>query len=836
MRSPSLPATCFQTSSTVGLKQLFGPESFAALPGASPNDGNVTFRDSERLTLTLTCLGDELIGCSLIDLHVRNLNTTDLLVGLRIIHREPDDDDPVGAESFSGGRELLPGGETIILQFPDTAFGGHGAPRTWDHVRKIEISFGFEKNYTGPRDISVAIEGLNAGQTRAPVGPRLTEEGLRHVLRAGSDPVSSSAVLTESALTAFVPSNQAISIPPPHPYPKESADDVTHGLIMGQRMPLLIPWDLDPYESHEWSHFLHRHHFLREAVRAASDNKRSDYLTFVERTIEDWILKHPVPVDSNGGAGPSWETLTAAWRLREWLWAAGCLWSYEAFREPVKLLMLRSVWEHCRHLTDHKGHPNNWIIVESVALALAGMCFPEFSESDEWIREGIARLEEAIAEQFFDDGVHFEISPLYHAICLHALLEVIEAASAIEHELPDYWRSAVERSFEYLASLCRPDFTWPSVNDAGSAASDYTLLMLKAAEVFQRDDFRWIGSKGRYGAPPGHRSRCFTHSGIVCMRSGFDTDAHLLVFRAGPAGASHYHDDALSLDVTAFGRTVLVDPGITTYSPDKLTEYYRCASAHTMVTVDGSGPTRSREDFRRRTSAPGDAPVWESNDLAEIATGSVQIHLPKTQESCVSVRTVVFVGREYWLIRDVVIGHGDHEIGVGWQFVPGRVETDISRMALRMVNTLGAGLEVLPISYPAVPLLEITTGGTAPPRGWVSLNGRDLPATHAAYICSVSLPCSLVTLLLPNRTFHNRTPETELSQSEDGRTIVTVSFSDGHSDTITLFLPDVGTDPGIKASSEDIVTIGRERPNTHTHRTFFDGGLFGPVVQGLMNR
>jgi hypothetical protein len=815
---------------------LFGPESFAVLPGASPTDGNVIFKDLDRLILTFTCAGDELIGCNLIDLHVRNLNSTDLLVGLRITHREPDDDDPIGAESFSGGRELLPGGETTILRFPDTAFGGHGSPRTWDYFRKLEISFGFEKNYTGPRDISVAISGLYAGRTRAPVGPRLTDEGLRHVLRAGSDPFRSSTVLTESALTAFVPSNQAISIPPPHPYPKESAGDITEGLIMSQRVPFPIPWDLDPYESHEWSHFLHRHHFLREVVRAASQNKHSDYVTFGERVIEDWIIKHPVPVDSNGGAGPSWETLTAAWRLREWLWAAGCFWSHEAFREPVKLLMLRSVWEHCRHLTDHKGHPNNWIIVESAALTLAGMCFPEFSESDEWIGEGLARLDAAMAEQFFDDGVHFEISPLYHAICLLALLDVIAAASTIEQELPEHWAPSVERSLEFLASLCRPDFTWPSVNDAGSAASDYTLLMLKAAEVFQRDDFRWIGSKGRYGAPPAPRSRCFMQSGIVCMRSGFDTDAHLLVFRAGPAGASHYHNDALSLDVTAFGRSVLADPGITTYSPDKLTEYYRSAPAHTMVTVDGSGPTRSKEDFVQRTIAPANTPVWESNDLAEIATGAVQIHLPKTSESCVSVRTVVFVGREYWLIRDVVIGDGHHEIGVGWQFAPGRVETDIRRMALRMVNALGAGLDVLPISYPAAPLLEIATGGTEPPRGWVSLYGRDMPATHAVYVCSASLPCSLVTLLVPNRTFHNRIPETELSQSDDGRTIVTVGFPDGHSDTVTLFLPDVGTDPGTYPTSEDTVTIMRERPGTYARCASMGGGLFRPGVWDLLNQ
>ena len=37
----------------------------------------------------------------------------------------------------------------------------------------------------------------------------------------------------------------------------------------------------------------------------------------LRRLLTDWIRAHPVPVEGNGGAGPAWETLSAAWRVLE---------------------------------------------------------------------------------------------------------------------------------------------------------------------------------------------------------------------------------------------------------------------------------------------------------------------------------------------------------------------------------------------------------------------------------------------------------------------------------------------------------------------------------------
>ena len=52
--------------------------------------------------------------------------------------------------------------------------------------------------------------------------------------------------------------------------------------------------------------------------------------------------------------------------------------------------------------------------------------------------------------------------------------------------------------------------------------------------------------------------------------------------------------------MSALGEPRLVDPGITTYAPDVLSDYYRSAGAHNTVLVDGCGPDRATTPFPLR--------------------------------------------------------------------------------------------------------------------------------------------------------------------------------------------------------------------------------------------
>jgi hypothetical protein len=634
----------------------------------------------------------------------------------------------------------------------------------------------------------------------------------KHALRSSADRHDSATRLAELRLL----------VPPPHPHPKESADEILAGKIMGQDLGKEIQWDANPLGFLEWTHFLNRHHFVRELVLAFVRSGDDRYVLELDRLISDWVKRNPVPVGSNGGTGPAWETLSVAWRLREWLFVVEHAWRSDAFRESTKNEMLRSIWEHATSLMEHKGHPNNWIIVEAASLALTGLAFPEFKESDQWVNTGIERLRIEFSRQFFDDGVHFEISPMYHAICFHALLEVKLTADKRGVRLPDEFGESLERLSDYLAALCRPDFTWPSLNDSGSATQDYTTLMLLAGEVFQRSDLLWIGSRGLQGEPPTTKLQAFPDAGIAMMRTDFTRNANSLVFRAGPAGASHVHEDVLSLDLTALGEPRLVDPGITTYAPDRLTDHYRSAAAHNTILVNGKGRDLSRMSFLDKTKAAGKDFLWrsvtgtEAGPTQDQSMGSPSVpagHETTSQcllhesplveggveivsgvcrgpwanaEHVVLFRTVYFVRGAYWIVHDQAQGTGEHEITVCWQFAPGRAEMDLKTFGARFVDLRGPSFEIIPLPGSNRAEIEVFTGSFRPPRGWVSENGTDMPAISCAYNFTAKLPITLVWLLIPFSGGPTCRVQANRLDNADGSVTVEVACQDGQVDRVAL--------------------------------------------------
>jgi hypothetical protein len=519
---------------------------------------------------------------------------------------------------------------------------------------------------------------------------------------------------------------------------------------MGEQLSLPIPWGANPRGELEWGHFLHRHHFMRTLVGAYAATGNEGYVASLDQLVASWIMDNPAPLGSNGGAGPAWETLSIAWRLREWLWIMSLTWACQSFRPATKALMLRSLWEQATSLMEHQGHPNNWLLVESAALALAGLGLPEFRQATQWRETGLRRLEDEFNRQFWADGVHFEVSPLYHAICLHALLEVKEAAAAISLELPGIFAKPLERCFDYLIALCLPDFTWPALNDSGGVAGDYTALLLKAGDIFQRPDLLWIGSRGRRGRPPLSYSQTFPQAGIAIMRSGYEADANYLLFRAGPPGLAHIHGDVLAVEVAAKGTPCLVDPGITRYAPGDLTDYFRSAASHNMMLIDGAGPDYASLGFMDKIKPAGNNLTWSFTDQLEMVTGVYGGPWEFGLDGCTVARTVIFVRRQYWIVRDMISGQGRHEVTVGWQFAPGRLDPGDRNLVIDYLdNNNRLQLRLIPITGSVSPAIEILEGSHQPPGGWISRDGRDCPAPQARFTWKAELPLTLVWVLLP---------------------------------------------------------------------------------------
>jgi hypothetical protein len=270
------------------------------------------------------------------------------------------------------------------------------------------------------------------------------------------------------------------------------------------------------------------------------------------------------------------------------------------------------------------------------------------------------------------------------------------------------------------------------------------------------------------------------------MRSGYERDSHHLVFRAGPPGAAHIHDDVLSLDVTAFGIPRLVDPGITAYAPGPWTDYYRSAAAHNTILVDGKGPNYSRLSFQKRISPPGKDFSWSATEEEQVVSGVFRGPWKGLDSEVSFTRKVIFVREQYWVVWDTVDGEGEHEVTACWQFAPGRVEMDLKTYAARCVNEHGPRFELMPVLDSVMPEIQVFIGAFDPPRGWVSKDGADLPATTVMYSVRGRLPLVLRWLLVPfSGSQASGVQALCVDEDADGPEIE-VSFPDGRVDRVVL--------------------------------------------------
>ncbi|MFO1266416.1 MAG: heparinase II/III family protein [Rubrivivax sp.] len=94
--------------------------------------------------------------------------------------------------------------------------------------------------------------------------------------------------------------------------------------------------------------------------------------------------------------------------------------------EPAQAPWLASLAVQARWLAQRlEWHLlGNHLFANAKALFFAGLFF-EGREADEWLATGARILERELPEQVLDDGGQFERSPMYHALALEDVLDLL---------------------------------------------------------------------------------------------------------------------------------------------------------------------------------------------------------------------------------------------------------------------------------------------------------------------------------------------------------------------------------------------------------------------------
>ena len=483
----------------------------------------------------------------------------------------------------------------------------------------------------------------------------------------------------------------------------------------------------------EWSKFYYGLD-LAHAYRETGDAR---FPRAWERLVRSWMRQVPVGFDTSD---------VSARRLQNWIYAWGSFVNasgFEGFAEGFEGELTASLAEQVKHLRGHLTAERNHRTLELYALFIAALALPELDDGGTLLDFAVVELRRNLLTDVRPDGVQREHSTHYHMLVLRSFLGARENARRFGVSFPDDFDTHLQRACDFALHCRRPDGTIPALSD--SDAGDYSDLLALAAGLLDRPDYLYAATDGAQGVAPERSNVSFPDGGYFVQRSGWGTDARtlrdarFLIFDAGALGdGGHGHYDALSVEIFARGRALVVDPGRFTYSEhgENWRRWFKSTAAHNTVCVDGLDQTPYRRGKPKGPTAQGRLLERVSTPTLDVLCGEVLSPAYEARH----VRRVFFVAGEYWLIVDELRGERPHRYDLRFH---------LAREAWRQARVESNGVN----GVVRAPGLALVFGAPHTPRlepGWVShIYGVKHPAPVVSVVAEGEASARFYTLVFP---------------------------------------------------------------------------------------
>jgi hypothetical protein len=592
-------------------------------------------------------------------------------------------------------------------------------------------------------------------------------------------PATPSQASQSAANDALEGKMQAGPVPPAYTFPGGNVDwhfNVTY------HIPGKAP-------NNEWQWQMNRQYLwsdLGVAYRASRDER---YSAIFVKELRSWIQQCPEPNQVENGVGSSWRTLEAGVRVSStWMDA------FYAFRDSPEmtdsdiLAMVHSMLEHGRYLRNFHTRLN-WLTTEMSGLYTVGAEFPEFKQSAEWRHYAAAALAEQAQGQFLPDGAQMELSSNYQNVALGSMLHIAEVAEWTGNgpELSSGYVAQFEKGYDWLIGIMAPDRFLPRINDSGP--NRLTTILTKAATFYpEKPELKWLASDGKEGSPPKYTSIFLNRSGFAAMRSGWEHDANFLLFRLGPLGMGHQHQDTLGVNVWAYGRELLFNGGGGPYETSKWREWALSGYSHNVVVIDGLAQNRpiTQGDPSKDPNLVSTGPInghWKTNSGFDFASGVYNQGYGPSQKTFGShQRDVLFLKPDIFVIADRFSPSDSqiHSFQARWQLQTTHSQIDPSTQTLVTSDSGVANIAIAPLLLSNMQVKSASGQEQPEILGW---NFRSYPkpelspATTLLHTLKGSGPHLILTLLVPLRPGETN-PIAKVEPGQDGVS-ATAIFKDG---------------------------------------------------------
>jgi len=396
-----------------------------------------------------------------------------------------------------------------------------------------------------------------------------------------------------------------------------------------------IDWN-DENQTKLWLYNLHYFDYLNS--KGQTDSEKIYQIN--ENIISEWIKSNPI------GNGNGWEPYPLSLRIVNWIYFF--LQNHQPIDRETKFkkAIIKSIYHQSTYLAKQiEFHISaNHLFKNAKALYIAGLFFG----NKKWLKKSLRILQNELKEQILPDGGHFELSPMYHAIVLEDVLDLINFNSV-------YYRNGYtienEKLYEvamkmlvWLHKMIQPDGDIPLFGDSAfNIALKFDHLKEYAEQNLKKkislDDHTDVES--------------LDSSGYYVFRTG---DQYLII-DGGQLGLDyqpgHAHGDVFSYEYSYKGKRFIVDSGPGEYLDTELRYAARSIRGHNTFCINNQEPGQFWKAFRlgRRVKSPQVRLDTNGDDL--LFQGNYKNKISRSQTYC-HQREILFINNKFILIVDRV--------------------------------------------------------------------------------------------------------------------------------------------------------------------------------------
>lgn len=329
-----------------------------------------------------------------------------------------------------------------------------------------------------------------------------------------------------------------------------------------------------------WRFNLHYCEYVLPLLRVTLETGDVRYFDKAKDIIDCWISANPLQ-----RRGVGWDPYVISMRVTNWL--AFCGEARELLEDDPSFIgrMNVSLSEQYIFLARHleKDILANHYLENLKALVLLARYF----DDEPMLRITLRALDRQIREQILPDGMHFELSPMYHKVMLESLLRVASALDGMSLGGDVVSRCRLQDMCDCLYSLERKINRTPLFNDGGDNVAKSRDALLSCAA-------------SRFGVAPVFKDALPDAGYFIIERDvhGREVKAICDGGQPGPCyAAGHVHCDMLSFEVFLDGEPWLVNSGTFAYQNESRLCYKRTL-AHNAPCVEGEEQTQCWASFR----------------------------------------------------------------------------------------------------------------------------------------------------------------------------------------------------------------------------------------------